>query len=154
MERHIARLFSAVGMTSATAKHDPSGNFVGSSFVYATARDYARFGWLYLNDGTWAGTRVLPEGWVEHGRTWVADDPENGVGYGAQWWLQPDLPGSMTAQGYQGQLTWVVPDRDLVVVRLGVTDSALMPGVRDGLVRLIKAFPAQNRPADKSGVHG
>lgn len=153
MARHIARLFDAVGMSSATAKYDRSGNFVGSSFVYATARDYARFGWLYLNDGVWDGNRVLPEGWVEHGRTWVADEPETGVGYGAQWWLQPAVPGSMTAQGYQGQLTWVVPDRDLVVVRLGLTDSAVMPNVRDSLVGLIRAFPVQNVPADKSGVH-
>lgn len=153
MKAHINRLFGAIGMSSATAKHDRSGNFVGSSYVYATARDFARFGWLYLNDGVWDGTRVLPEGWVEHGRTWVADEPETGVGYGAQWWLQPAVPGSMTAQGYQGQLTWVVPDRDLVVVRLGVTDSAVMPNVRDGLVRLIRAFPAENGPADKSGGH-
>lgn len=153
MKNHIARLFGTIGMSSATAKYDASGNFVGSSFVYATARDFARFGWLYLNDGVWDGKRVLPEGWVDHGRTWVADEPETGVGYGAQWWLQPAVPGSMSAQGYQGQLTWVVPDRDLVVVRLGVTDAAVMPNVRDSLVGMIRAFPPKNSPTDKSGGH-
>ena len=153
MRAHIARLFGAIGMTSATAKFDRSGNFVGSSYVYATARDYARFGWLYLNDGIWDGERVLPEGWVEHGRTWVADEPETGVGYGAHWWLHPALPGSMNAQGYQGQLTWVVPDRDLVVVRLGITDAPLMKNVRDSMVDLIRAFPVENGSAGKSGGH-
>ena len=153
MKAHIARLFDAVGMSSATAKHDASGNFVGSSFVYATARDYARFGWLYLNDGVWDGVQVLPEGWVDHGRTWFADEPETGVGYGAHWWLHHAVPGSMNAQGYQGQLTWVVPDRDLVLVRLGITDSALMAGVRDSLVGIIRAFPAEIGGTDKSGGH-
>lgn len=153
MEAHIARLFNVIGMRSAAAKFDGSGNFVGSSFVYATVRDFARFGYLYLNDGVWDGERVLPAGWVDHGRTWASADPDNGFGYGAHWWLHPDVPGSMIALGYQGQFTWVVPDRDLVVVRLGVTDAALNENVRRSLVDVIRAFPPGNGPTDKSGDH-
>ena len=153
MSAHIQRLFDAIGMTSATAKFDASGNFVGSSFVYATARDFARFGFLYLNDGKWNGKRILPEGWVEYARTWGAADEENGFGYGAHWWLHPDVPGSMTGLGYQGQFLWVVPDRDLVVVRLGVTDAPFNENVRRRLVGIIGAFPAENVPTDKSGDH-
>ena len=145
------RLFGPLGMGSATPKFDRSGNFVGSSFVYATARDFARFGWLYANDGVWDGTRILPAGWVEHGRTWTATDPENGVGYGAHWWLDPRLPGSMAAFGYEGQHVWVVPDRDLVLVRLGKTDAALGPALRTALVDLVRAFPPTHGAGDKSG---
>ncbi|MGA1361908.1 MAG: serine hydrolase domain-containing protein [Ilumatobacteraceae bacterium] len=145
------RLFGPIGMGSAVAKHDRSGNFVGSSFVYATARDFARFGWLYENDGVWDGTRILPAGWVDHGRTWTATDPESGVGYGAHWWLEPRLPGSMAAFGYEGQSVWVVPDRDLVLVRLGKTDAALGPALRTALVDLVRAFPVVRRAGGKSG---
>ncbi|MFM8794319.1 MAG: serine hydrolase domain-containing protein [Acidimicrobiales bacterium] len=145
------RLFGPLGMTSATPKFDRSGNFVGSSFVYATARDFARFGWLYANDGMWDGSRVLPAGWVEHGRTWTATDPENGVGYGAHWWLEPRLPGSMAAFGYEGQNVWVVPDRDLVLVRLGKTDAELGPALRTALVGLVRAFPVVCGAGGKSG---
>ncbi|MFM7263053.1 MAG: serine hydrolase domain-containing protein [Acidimicrobiales bacterium] len=145
------RLFGPLGMTSATPKYDRSGNFVGSSFVYATARDFARFGWLYANDGVWDGRRILPVGWVEHGRTWTATDPENGVGYGAHWWLEPRLPGSMAAFGYEGQNVWVVPDRDLVLVRLGKTDAELGPALRTALVGLVRAFPVVRGAGGKSG---
>jgi CubicO group peptidase (beta-lactamase class C family) len=62
-------LFARIGMASASARFDPAGTWIGSSFVFATARDYARFGLLYLRDGVWEGERVLPERWVEHART-------------------------------------------------------------------------------------
>ncbi|MEY3589465.1 MAG: hypothetical protein RJA47_2061 [Actinomycetota bacterium] len=146
------RLFGPVGMTTAVPKFDKAGTFVGSSYVYATARDFARFGWLYLNDGVWDGTRILPGGWVDHGRAWVASDDETGAGYGAHWWLPPALPGAMAAFGYEGQFTFVVPDRDLVVVRLGKSTAPLDRNVRRTLEELISAFPVTGAPADKSGV--
>lgn len=146
------RLFGPVGMTSAAPKFDKAGTFVGSSYVYATAHDFARFGWLYLNDGVWDGTRLLPGGWVEHGRTYVATDPENHTGYGAHWWLPPALPGTMAAFGYEGQFTFVVPDRDLVVVRLGRSPAPQGQAVRDTVEELIGAFPPAGRPGDKSGA--
>ena len=112
------RLFEPVGMTSAIPKFDDSGTFVGSSYVYATARDFARFGELYRNDGVVAGRRVLPEGWCDHGRTLVARD-EDGMDYGSHWWMWRDQPGSMACHGYEGQYCVVVPDKDLVLVHLG-----------------------------------
>ncbi len=121
MEAFLAeRLFGPSGMTSAIAKFDTAGTFVGSSYVYATARDFARFAELYRNDGVAAdGVRVLPAGWRDHARTFTAHDPDGGFDYGAHWWLWPDLPGSFACHGYEGQYTVVVPDRELVVVHLG-----------------------------------
>lgn len=135
------RLFDPVGMHSAVPKFDKTGNFVGSSYVYATARDFARFGWLYRNDGVWNGNRILPTGWVEYGRTSIASDPDNGFDYGAHWWMHPSDPGSMTALGYEGQFTWVSPHRDLVLVRLGKSDANQAPLVKDELVGMVGAFP-------------
>lgn len=144
------RLFGRVGMKSATPKFDEVGNFVGSSFVYATARDFARFGWLYRNDGVWDGERILPAGWVEQGRTPVAHDPDNGFDYGGHWWIHPSDPGSMTALGYEGQFTWVSPRRDVVMVRLGKSDANQAPLVKDELVGIIGAFPVVG---DNGGHH-
>ena len=147
MERFLHdRVFEPVGMTSAIPKFDDAGTFVGSSYVYATARDFARFGELYRHDGVAeSGERVLPAGWADHGRTFVAheptDDLEHGFDYGRHWWMWPQYPGSIAAHGYEGQFTVVVPDRELTVVHLGKTDI----GVRRHLVRhlddLIAAVP-------------
>lgn len=134
------RLFDPTGMASATAKFDGAGTFVGSSYVYATARDFARFGELYRHDGVTdlgRGTRLLPVGWTDHARTQVATDPENGLGYGRHWWLWPQFPGSLACQGYEGQFTIVVPDRELVLVHLGKTDADVQPQLRDRLADII-----------------
>ena len=152
MSRFMAdRLFGPLGMSSAVPKFDKSGNFVGSSYVYATARDFARFGWLYLNDGMWNGRAVLPEGWARRAWRQAATDPENGFGYSEQWWLFPDLPGAIAALGYEGQFTIVDPARDLVVVRLGKTDASLNENVRQSLLRFVGAFPSEKASTDKSG---
>jgi CubicO group peptidase (beta-lactamase class C family) len=141
MEAFLAeRLFGPTGMTSAIPKFDTRGTFVGSSFVYATARDFARFGQLYLDDGTVGGRRILPEGWRDHGRTQIARDDEGDIGYGRQWWLMPELPGSMTAQGYEGQYTLVDPARDLVVVHLGKVPADTRDPVREAIVAIAHAF--------------
>lgn len=137
------RLFGPIGMTSAEARFDVAGTFVGSSYVYATARDFARFGWLFANDGRWNGARLLPEGWVEFSATQTARDPENGLGYGAHWWIFPDDESSMVALGYEGQFTYVSPRRDLVVVRLGGTGADLNPHVREGISSIVAAFPVR-----------
>lgn len=125
-------LFNKIGMRSAIWETDASGTFIGSSYLYATARDYARFGLLYLNDGVWQGERILPEGWVAYSTTPTPDAPEGQ--YGAHFWLNggkdsnpadrrfPRLPGdAFFAEGYQGQAIAVIPSRKLVVVRLGMT---------------------------------
>jgi CubicO group peptidase (beta-lactamase class C family) len=133
------RLFEPAGMHSAIPKFDDAGTFVGSSYVYATARDFARFGELYRNDGVGPdGLRVLPAGWRDHARAQHAVDDESGFGYGAQWWLWPDLPGSLACHGYDGQCTLVVPDRELVVVHLGKVPADVRP-LMNAQVRAIVA---------------
>jgi len=116
------QLFEKIGMYSAVMEMDGAGTFVGSSYCYATARDWARFGLLYLHDGVWNGQRVLPEGWVR----WTTTGEE----YGALWWLNrgpvasrrhPEIPvDCFSCEGYEGQYIWVIPSKDLVVVRLAM----------------------------------
>ena len=136
------RLFGPAGMASAVPKFDTAGTFVGSSYVYATARDFARFGRLFLDDGVAGGVRVLPEGWRDVARTPVAFDDEGGFGYGRHWWLWPEFPGSFAAHGYEGQYTLVVPDRDLVVVHLGKVPADMRPVVRSALAAIVEAVGA------------
>ncbi|HEY8057634.1 MAG TPA: serine hydrolase [Acidimicrobiales bacterium] len=135
------RLFGPLGMRSAVAKFDPAGTFVGSSYVYATARDFARFGQLYLDEGEAGGRQLLPASWIDYART---ESPvPSGAGeqpYGAHWWRFPPVPGSFAAQGYQGQRTLVVPDLDLVVVRLGITPVELKANLDGWLTALVDAL--------------
>ena len=81
------RIFDTIGMASATARGDAAGNFIGSSYVYATARDFAKFGYLYLRGGQWQNEQVIPREWVEAARVQHATDEESGHGYGLQWWI-------------------------------------------------------------------
>lgn len=118
------RLFGPIGMTSAEPRFDAAGTFVGSSYVYATARDFARFGLLYLRDGVWDGQRLLPEGWVDDARTIRSVDPDDGRFYGRHWWVRGDQHGTFWANGYEKQLIVCVPALDLVFVRLGKTATA------------------------------
>lgn len=119
-------LLHRIGMYHTRMETDHLGNFVGSSQVYTTARDLARFGLLLAGDGVWNGERILPEGWVEFSRTPAPARPvEDGtMGYGAQFWLlgaMPGIPeGTFTTAGNKGQWVTVVPDYDLVIVRTGV----------------------------------
>ena len=134
------RLFDAIGMASATMQFDAAGTFVGSSFVYATARDFAKFGELYLRDGKCGAKQVLPVGWVDHARAQTVIDDETGQGYGAHWWTQPGEPRSLIASGYEGQQIFVLPERDLVIVRLGKTVSEKRDAVRKGLYEIAQMF--------------
>jgi len=133
------RLFRPLGMTSATPRFDAAGNFVASSYVFATARDFARFGLLYLRDGVWEGRRLLPEGWVDHART---PTPGSGGQYGAHWWLALDGSGIFSANGFRCQYILAVPSRDLVVVRLGESDHDQKPALLRSLKELVGCFPA------------
>ena len=137
------RLFGPVGMMSAEPKFDGSGTFVGSSFVYATARDFAEFGELYRNDGvTRGGRRILPTGWLDHARQPTAYDDETDLGYGRHWWTWPKYPGSLGCHGYEGQYTLVVPNRNLVVVHLGKTDVSVSADLRARLAAIVDAAAA------------
>jgi CubicO group peptidase (beta-lactamase class C family) len=127
-------LFAPLGMRSAVLETDASGTFVGSSYMYASARDWARFGLLYLHDGVWNGKRLLPAGWVAYSRTPAPADPQ--ARFGAHFWVKlpkeyagPDpartLPAdSFHAVGHEGQFVTVIPAHDLVIVRLGLTRVA------------------------------
>lgn len=136
-----ARLFEPLGIRSAIPKFDAAGTFIGSSYCFMTARDFARFGLLYLRDGIWDGRRLLPEGWVDYARTPTFQQP--GVDsnrYGAQWWLDFGGAGSFSANGYDGQFTIIRPDRDLIIVRHGVTPLALKENLKDWVGKLAACF--------------
>ena len=144
MRRFLAdELFGPLGMVSADARFDDAGTFIGSSFVYSTARDFARFGELYLHDGLNDGRRLLPDGWCVHARTPpsapVPADEE--FGYGRHWWLwdRMGVADAFGAHGYEGQYTVVAPDRDLVVVRLGKTTADQRPALLPLLTAVIDA---------------
>ena len=119
-----------IGAASVTLEPDASGGFIGSSFVYATARDWARLGQLYLQDGVWDGARLLPEGWTDYVRT---PTPASDGEYGAQFWLNfdgadgrvrlvPGLPEEMYYfAGHEGQYVFIIPDKRMVIVRTGMT---------------------------------
>jgi CubicO group peptidase (beta-lactamase class C family) len=136
-----ARLFAPIGMTSADPELDAAGTWVASSYLRATARDWARFGLLYLRGGTWAGARVLPEDWVGHARTMVSVDPEDGSPYGAHWWgVAGDTLGTFRASGYEGQSITICPPLDLVVVRLGKTPLEREPNLVPWRAAMVEAF--------------
>ena len=119
-------LFSPLGMTTAVLESDNSGTLVGSSLAWASGRDWARFGQLYLDQGRWNGKQLLPVNWVHQARTASRGSKQ---AYGAHWWLsrrksRPDLPNdSLSAEGYQGQLLLVAPSQRAVIVRLGQTSK-------------------------------
>ncbi|PCI38359.1 MAG: serine hydrolase [Elusimicrobia bacterium] len=125
-------LFSQIGMNSALFEPDGAGTLVGSSFCFATARDWARFGELYRLDGICNGERLLPEGWVNYSTTPTPQSPDGC--YGAHWWLKlPEAFGGNSpaaeripqdayfAMGHEGQTVTVIPSRGLVAVRHGLS---------------------------------
>jgi len=120
------KLFHRIGMYHTRMEMDHQGNFIGSSQVYTTARDLARFGLLYLNKGVWAEQQILPVGWTDYVAQAAPTLPRNPgeQGYGAQFWLLDSLPGipagTYTTAGNKGQFVTIVPSQDMVIVRTGV----------------------------------
>lgn len=146
-------LFGPIGMRSAVFETDAAGTFVGSSYVYATARDWARFGLLYLQDGVWNGTTILPPGWVEYSRT-PTPTSENRE-YAAHFWANagdpqdpskrrfPHLPpDAYQASGFQGQAVLIVPSRNTVIVRLGMTHDRPAWDLDPFAAGILAALPA------------
>jgi CubicO group peptidase (beta-lactamase class C family) len=113
-----------IGMNSMIVETDLAGNYVASSYAWATARDWAKFGLLYLHNGNWNGEALFTKKWVDYVTT--AAPSSNGT-YGAQFWLNAEkqfkeVPANMYfADGYQGQRVYILPDQDLVIVRLGLS---------------------------------
>ena len=135
------RLFGPLGMRSADARFDEAGTFAGSSYVYVTARDYLRFGLLYLRDGVWEGERLLPEGWVDHGRRIRSYEEAEDRWYGAHWWSVGDDLGTFWASGYDGQSLMLCPPLDLVVARLGRSpEDHHNPNLRAWRAAVVDAF--------------
>ncbi len=125
-------IFDRIGMASALLEADASGTFVLSSYMFATARDWARFGQWHLQEGAWDGVQLLPEGWLDFCRTPTPQSPT--ANYGAHWWLklQPDVGGDSLAAaripsdaffavGHEGQTLTVIPSLELVIVRHGLS---------------------------------
>jgi CubicO group peptidase (beta-lactamase class C family) len=136
------RLFAPLGMMSPIPKFDAAGTFIGSSYCFATARDFARFGLLYLRGGTWEGRRLLPEGWVDYARTPTFQQPGYDIDgrYGAHWWLDIGGPGSFSANGYDGQYTVCIPDLDMVLVRHGATPLDKKDALKAWVGELVDSF--------------
>jgi len=142
-----SNLFDKIGMHSMVFETDLTGNYVASSYGWANTRDWAKFGLLYLNKGNWNGEQIINEKWVKYSVT-----PTNGSEgiYGAQFWLNsgghlPDVPKDMFfAGGYQGQSVFVIPSKDMVVVRLGVTYSKV-----EELLKQREILPHENEDVVK-----
>ena len=122
-------LFGKLGMSTAIVETDTSGTFIGSSFMYASARDWAKFGQLYLQKGIWKGEKIFPDNWAKYSAT---PTPEAEMGkYGAQFWLNAgnkdgskwkNLPKDIFyPSGFESQYVFIIPSKQLVIVRLGLT---------------------------------
>jgi len=155
------KLFDPLGMTNATIELDAVGTPFGASHVYATARDWARFGQLYLDDGLAGEQRILPEGWAAYSASqtlktgygagfWTNRLNEGSVPHWGAPWGMPSLPGDMYyARGYLGQFIIIVPSERLVVVRMGLTHGAGGTGTETMVKEVISALRsarAENRP--------
>lgn len=138
-------LFDRIGARSVVLETDAWGNFIMSGYDYLSARDWVRFGQLYLQDGVWQGKRILPEGWTKFVATPApADKKEN---YGGMFWL--NRPPRMKqvpkdcywSAGFMGQVTMVIPSRKLVVVRLGPSAKNVYSYMDESIGRVLKAIP-------------
>ena len=132
------RLFSPLGIRNPHFEPDMSGSPVGSSYLYVTALDYARFGQMYLDDGCFGGERILPEGWVDYTVTPASDSKG---GYGAFFWLNRDKSIAEAPEdlfsciGHDGQRIFIIPSKELVVVVLGYSN---LPDHMIGFARLVR----------------
>lgn len=120
-------LIDKIGMYSMIVETDMAGNYIGSSYAWATTRDWGKFGLLYLNKGNWNGEQLFDESWAKYVATPTVGS--NGD-YGAHFWLNaggryPDAPKDLySANGFQGQKVFIIPSMDLVIVRMGLTEDA------------------------------
>jgi len=144
-------LFDPIGITSAEPEFDGSGTFIGSSLLFMTARDYARFGLLYLRDGVWEDERILPVGWVDHGRRETLGSKGR---YGNHFWLsqyadppqvanamQSFPPDTFMARGHEEQSIIIIPSKDVVIVCLSLIEGSDLSQVRDYLAQIAAIFP-------------
>ena len=153
----VERLAKPVGMSSLICEFDAAGTMLGGSLCHASARDWARFGQLYLDNGAANGVQIVPREWVAFVRTPSTTDG----GYGGQFWLNHPRPAGSNpalfpaqgpadlyaAIGHLGQYVLIAPSKRLVVVRLGKTQDDVLPPVRTALGRLVNSYPDAATPA-------
>ncbi|UAM97837.1 beta-lactamase family protein [Polaribacter litorisediminis] len=136
-----ADLIDKIGMNSMLVETDLAGNYVGSSYAWATARDWSKLGLLYLHNGHWKGKQLFTKEWVKYATT---PTPTSDGQYGGQIWLNagktyPNVPKNMYFfSGYQGQNVYILPDKDLVVVRMGLTKNADVDLLLSEIIKNIK----------------
>jgi CubicO group peptidase (beta-lactamase class C family) len=129
-------LLHKIGINRMDLMFDSTGTWFGAFSADTTARNFAKFGLLYLRDGVWGGERILPEGWVEYSRTPSDSNPE----YGAGWWLDLERPGVFYAVGKYGQAIGVDPEHDLTFVTLATDGGASFP-VGEAILDAFAAAP-------------
>ena len=140
-----AAFFDRLGMTRTFVEHDKDGNYILSSQVWTSARDLARLGLLYQNDGVWQGERLLPEGWRRFVTTPSGPQPDRDFGYGAGFWLFDKSDGipadAFGAFGNRGQYLVVIPSRQLVIVRQGYDDGKTRLDIAKLVAAVVAADP-------------
>lgn len=153
------RLFGPLGMRNFTVETDASGTFVGSSYGYGSARDWAKFALLFAQKGNWMGTQILDTAWTEFS---VKPAPASAGKYGGQFWLNADErfehygKDSYWEGGFQGKQVSVHPEDDLIIVRIGVTYDTddvdfdtLIKNIREAAahVKILPENPAESDTA-------
>ena len=133
-------LFGPLGMHSPIPKFDAAGTFKGSSFCFCTARDFARFGLLYLRGGRWEDRQLLPAAWVDDARRATHQLPEEA--YGSHWWVDHRDPERFFASGYEGQRILIAPRQDLLVIRLGRSPNERVPALLEPMHAIPALFDA------------
>ena len=132
------RLLNPIGIHSFTPRLDPQGTWIASSFASCTAQDFARFGLFCLRDGCWEGERILPQGWIDYARTPTA---HSGGEYGAHFWISTDGSGVFSCNGFRSQYIVIAPERDLIIVRLGDSESEQKGALLSALQELTHCYP-------------
>ena len=132
-------LIDKIGMNSMILEADLAGNYVASSYAWATPRDWGKFGLLYLHQGNWNGEQIFAKDWVKY---ITEPTPTSNGTYGAQFWLNAggrlkDVPKNMFfADGYQGQRVYILPDQDLVIVRMALSwmdENTFLKGILESI---------------------
>ncbi|HVB19108.1 MAG TPA: serine hydrolase [Acidimicrobiales bacterium] len=123
------RLLLPLNMSSAEATFDETGVFVASSYLHASALDFAKFGLLYLRGGEWEGRQLVSREWTLNAQVPLSRDEESGHYYSKHWWVSGDPYGTYWASGYEGQMISVVPALDALVLRFGHTSAEHYPAL-------------------------
>ncbi len=137
-------VFHKIGVKSMVMETDATGYIVGSSYFWSTLRDWAKLGQLYLNQGVWEGERLLSQDWIDFVRTPVSG---SSMRYGGSFWLNaggrlPDVPTqAFSLNGFQGQRMFIIPEKELIIVRSGVTFKRGSFNFNDFIGMIVQAMP-------------